>query len=101
MLSVVMYSILSNVCFTLGYILPEVLPVYYLPKELLLDYLVAFGLAFGVNLFVIPVTSRTLFLVQPTLSCADSGLFLLLFVGNIRSIERLFDIHQCTILSSL
>jgi len=63
MLSVVMYSILSNVCFTLGYLLPDVLPVYYLPKELLIEYLVAFALAFGVNLLVIPVTSRTIFLV--------------------------------------
>ena len=65
MLSVVMYSIQTNVSFTLGYLLPGVLPVYYFPKRLLVDFLIAFGLAFGVNVLIIPVTSRTIFLVDP------------------------------------
>ena len=66
MLSVVMYSIQTNVCFTLGFILPESLPVYYLPKRLLINFLLAFGLALGVNLVIIPVNSRTVFLVFPS-----------------------------------
>jgi hypothetical protein len=60
-----MYSIQSNVSFTLGYVLPDVLPVYYLPKRLLINFLLAFGLALGVNLVIVPVTSRTVFLVSP------------------------------------
>lgn len=60
-----MYSIQSNVSFTLGYLLPNTLPIYYLPKRLLIDFLLAFGLAFGVNLVIVPVTSRTVFLVFP------------------------------------
>jgi len=58
-----MYSIQTNVCFTLGFILPEALPIYYLPKRLLINFLLAFGLALGVNLVIIPVNSRTIFLV--------------------------------------
>jgi hypothetical protein len=65
MMSVVMYAILSNVGLTLGYLIPEPLPVYYLPKELLVNFLVAFALSLGVNIFVIPVTSRTVFFVCP------------------------------------
>jgi hypothetical protein len=67
MLSVVMYSILTNVSFTLGYLLPDALPVYYLPKRLLINFLIAFGLAFGVNILILPVTSRTVFLVEPVI----------------------------------
>jgi hypothetical protein len=63
MLSVVMYSILTNVCFTLGFLLPDSLPVYYLPKTLLKDFLVAFALALAVNTIIVPVTSRTVFFV--------------------------------------
>ena len=63
MLSVVMFAIITNVGFTMGYFLPDVLPVWYLPKELLVDFLVAFGLALGVNVVFFPVTSRTIFMV--------------------------------------
>jgi hypothetical protein len=48
----------------MGYVLPDVLPVYYLPKELLKDFLVAFALCFGVNVFILPLNSRTIFLVS-------------------------------------
>jgi hypothetical protein len=65
MFSVVMYAIISNVGFTLGYLIPDPLPVYYLPKELLVNFLVAFALSLGVNILVIPVTSRTVFFVSP------------------------------------
>jgi hypothetical protein len=65
MLSVVMYSIQTNISFVIGYLLPDVLPVYYIPKRLLINFLIAFGLAFGVNILIIPVTSRTVFLVVP------------------------------------
>jgi hypothetical protein len=65
MLSVVMYSIQTNISFVIGYLLPDVLPVYYIPKRLLINFLIAFGLAFGVNILIIPVTSRTVFLVGP------------------------------------
>jgi hypothetical protein len=77
------YSILSNISFTSGYLLPEALPVYYLPKELLIEYLLAFGLAFGANLFVLPVTSRQIFLVWLAFPPADLGVLFFLFVGDI------------------
>ena len=63
--SVLMYGILSNISFTMGFVLPDPLPVYYLPKELLKLFLVAFALSFGVNVFILPVTSRKIFLVVP------------------------------------
>src|SRR5579862_9594025 len=75
MLSVVMYGILSNVCFTMGFVLPEQLPVYYLPKELLRDFLVAFALALGVNIFFLPLTSRTIFFVHTFQSLLNGGFF--------------------------
>lgn len=63
MLPVVQYGILTNVSFTMGYVLPDEAPVYFLPKELLRDFLLAHALALGVNLFIFPMTSRTIFLV--------------------------------------
>jgi hypothetical protein len=68
MLSVVVYGIITNVSLTLGYLLPDSLPVYYLPKALLIDYLLAFALALGVNVVILPVTSRTIFLVPHLLN---------------------------------
>ena len=63
--SVVLYSIQTNIGFTLGYILPDSLPIYYLPKRLLINFLIAFALATGVNFFMPPwVNSRTVFLVH-------------------------------------
>jgi len=70
-ISVVMWSILTNVSFTLGYILPDAVPIYYLPKRLLINYLIAFGLATGVNFVVLPVTSRKIFFVLPNSSITD------------------------------
>jgi Putative ER transporter, 6TM, N-terminal len=63
LISSIIYSIFTNVTFTLGYIAPEQAPVYAVPKMFLRNFLVAFALALGVNLVVLPVTSRTLFLV--------------------------------------
>jgi len=63
MISIVMMSIASNIALTLGYILPDVVPVYYLPKRILIDFLFAFGLAAGVNVVIFPVTTRTIFFV--------------------------------------
>ena len=68
MLSVVMYGIFTNICLTLGYVYPDTLPVYYLPEKLLVNYLLAFALALGVNLVILPVTSRTIFFVLPLLA---------------------------------
>jgi len=82
-----MYSIQTNVCFTLGFILPETLPVYYLPKRLLINFLLAFGLALGVNLVIIPVNSRKIFLVFPLRNRAYTGLFSGLPQFRIRSVE--------------
>lgn len=65
MISIVMLSIATNVSLTLGYILPDTLPIYYLPKRILIDFLFAFGLATGVNVIIIPVTTRTMFFVTP------------------------------------
>ena len=70
-ISVVMWSILTNVSFTLGYILPDALPIYYLPKRLLINYLIAFGLATGVNFVVLPITSRAMFFVIPNSTITD------------------------------
>lgn len=72
MLSVVMYAIITNVSFTMGYFLPDSLPVWYLPKALLVDFLVSYALALGVNVLFFPVTSRTVFMVfQSTVSSDD------------------------------
>ena len=57
------YEILTNVSLTLGYTFPDFVPVYYLPKQLLKDFLLAFALCLAVNVLIIPVTSRTIFLV--------------------------------------
>ena len=62
-LPVVMYSIMSNVSLTLGYLLPDQLPVYYLPKRLLINFCIGWALALGVNLVIFPVNSRLIFLV--------------------------------------
>jgi hypothetical protein len=67
MISIVMWSIASNVALTLGYILPDTLPIYYLPKRLLIDFLWAFALSTGVNVIIIPVTMRTVFFVASPL----------------------------------
>jgi hypothetical protein len=37
MMSVVIYGILTNVLFTLGYLFPDELPVYLLPERLLIN----------------------------------------------------------------
>jgi Putative ER transporter, 6TM, N-terminal len=63
MISIVMLSIATNVSLTLGYVLPVTLPIYYLPKRVLIDFLFAFGLAAGVNVVIFPVTTRTIFFV--------------------------------------
>ena len=54
MLSVVMYAIITNVSFTMGYFLADTVPVWYLPKALLVDFLVSYALALGVNVPILP-----------------------------------------------
>lgn len=83
MMSVVMYAIVSNVGFTLGYLIPEPLPVWYLPKELLVNFLVAFALSLGVNILIIPVTSRTIFFVSRFTSTSNIGILPCLFTGSL------------------
>jgi hypothetical protein len=61
--AVVNYTIFSNVCFTTAYFLPESMPLWFLPRLLLVDYLLAIGIATGVHFMVLPTTSRTVFLV--------------------------------------
>lgn len=65
MLPVVMYSIMTNVSLTLGYLLPDVLPVYYIPKRLMINFCIGWALALVVNLIIVPVNSRQIFLVSP------------------------------------
>lgn len=68
MAAIINYTIFTNVCFTTAYIQPPTTPVYLLPKSFLIDYLLALGLAFAVNVVIFPVTSRTVFMVcQPLL----------------------------------
>ncbi|KUJ22025.1 uncharacterized protein LY89DRAFT_391405 [Mollisia scopiformis] len=56
---VIMYSIFTNVAFTYGPLFPTTSVAEAFIKKLLESFLTAFGLATGVNLFVIPITSRT------------------------------------------
>jgi hypothetical protein len=64
--SVVIYSLYTGMVFTNGYLQPLTTPVYHLPKEFLIHYLLAFALVVGGNLFIYPViTSRMAFLVLP------------------------------------
>lgn len=56
---VIMYSIFSNVAFTFGPLIPTVGACQTLVKELLKGFSTAFAISLGVNLFVIPVSSRT------------------------------------------
>lgn len=64
MVTIITYAIFTNGCFTSGYLLPDNLPIYYLPKQFLVNYLIALGLALGVNVVIFPVTSRTVFFVR-------------------------------------
>jgi len=73
MIAVVNYAIFSNVCFTTGYFLPETLPLWFLPRQLLVNYLWAIAIAAGVHFLVLPVTSRTLFLVLQSVRVLISG----------------------------
>jgi len=56
---VIMYSIFTNVSFTYGPLFPTITAGESLIRSLLIGFLTAFGLSTGVNLFIIPVTSRT------------------------------------------
>jgi hypothetical protein len=64
MVAIVNYAIYCNVCFTSGYFQVEQLPVYFLPKDIFVQYFLAFALAAGVNFLVLPRTSRMVFLVS-------------------------------------
>ncbi|KAL3423247.1 hypothetical protein PVAG01_04994 [Phlyctema vagabunda] len=56
---VILYSIFSNIAFTYGPLFPNIAAGEALIKQLLTGFLTAFGISTGVNLFVIPVSSRT------------------------------------------
>lgn len=61
---VIMYSIFTNVAFTYGPRFQTTAQGISLIKQLLQSFLTAFAIATGVNLFVIPVTSRTVVLKE-------------------------------------
>ena len=54
-----MYSIFTNVAFTYGPLFPTMAAGESLIKQLLEGFLTAFAISTGVNLFIIPVNSRT------------------------------------------
>jgi hypothetical protein len=56
---VIMYSIFTNVAFTYGPLFPTIAAGESLIKQLLEGFLTAFAISTGVNLFIIPVNSRT------------------------------------------
>ncbi|PVH89756.1 hypothetical protein DL98DRAFT_401128 [Cadophora sp. DSE1049] len=56
---VIMYSIFTNVAFTYGPLFPTIDAGEALIVELLEGFLTAFAISLGVNLFIIPVSSRT------------------------------------------
>ncbi|KAH8668209.1 hypothetical protein BGZ60DRAFT_377054 [Tricladium varicosporioides] len=56
---VIMYSIFTNVAFTYAPLFQTVSQGESLVKKLLEGFLTAFAIATGVNLFIIPITSRT------------------------------------------
>lgn len=56
---VIMYSIFTNVAFTYGPLFSTIEAGETLIVELLETFLTAFGISLGVNLFIIPVNSRT------------------------------------------
>jgi hypothetical protein len=58
-LPVIMYSIFTNVAFTYGPLFPTIGAGVSLIKQLLEGFLTAYAIATGVNLFIIPVSSRT------------------------------------------
>lgn len=66
MIAVVNYAIFSNVCFTTAYFLPESLPLWFFPRQLLVNYLFAIAIAAAVHFIVLPTTSRSVFLVRLT-----------------------------------
>ncbi|KAK2629287.1 hypothetical protein QTJ16_000107 [Diplocarpon rosae] len=55
---VIMYSIFTNVAFTYGPLFPTIEAGEFLVKQLLEGFLTAFAISSGVNLFIIPVSSR-------------------------------------------
>ncbi|KAK6584933.1 hypothetical protein PZA11_003157 [Diplocarpon coronariae] len=61
---VIMYSIFTNVAFTYGPLFPTMEAGESLIKQLLEGFLTAFALSLGVNLLVIPVSSRTVVFIE-------------------------------------
>lgn len=62
-IAVVNYTIFTNACFTTRYFLPETLPLLFMPRQLLVDYLLAIAIATAVHFIILPTTSNTTFLV--------------------------------------
>jgi hypothetical protein len=63
-----MYSIFTNVAFTYGPLFPNMASAEILIIELLEGFLMAFAISTGVNLFIIPVTSRVVVSVRSSTS---------------------------------
>ncbi|KAH8812045.1 hypothetical protein F5884DRAFT_820070 [Xylogone sp. PMI_703] len=63
---VMLYSIFTNVAFTYGPIFTSTDTAKGFVKQLLEAFLTAFGLATAVNLFIIPITSRTVVFKEMT-----------------------------------
>ena len=61
MVPIINYAIFTNAALTTAYTQPLTTPIWTLPKQLLIDYLIAIGLAFGVNVLIFPLTSRAVF----------------------------------------
>jgi len=58
-LPAIIYSIFTNVAFTYGPLFPTMTAGISLVKQLLEAFLTAFAIATAVNLFIIPISSRT------------------------------------------
>lgn len=61
---VIMFSIFTNIAFTFGPLFTTITQGESLIKRILVGFLSAFGIATGVNLFVFPVTSRTVIFME-------------------------------------
>ncbi len=64
---VIMYSIFTNVAFTYGPLFPTIEAGESFIVELLEGFLTAFAISFGVNLFIVPISSRTVVFSEFTL----------------------------------
>jgi len=71
---VIIYSIVTIVAFSYGPMFPNNTIMLSFVKQLLLAFLTAFGIAFGVNLVVVPVSSRTVAFSMIHQACMEKDL---------------------------